>query len=164
MSIKFPPLTSRFPDRLPKGLYLLVKPTGACLWRFKYRFPPREPNNKERLLALGAYPEVSEWRVPWPRMKMRETHIVPLSRQAISILREIQQLTGEGRGVFPQLRNARRPMSEACLTAALRAIGYSGAEMTWHGFRALACTQLNSLSSFGTLQLLSSTEARSGFF
>ena len=86
-----------------------------------------------------------EWRVPWQRMKMREPHIVPLSRQAIAILHDIQQLTGEGRWVFPQLRNPHRPMSEACLTAALRAIGYSGTEMTWHGFRALASTQLNEL-------------------
>jgi hypothetical protein len=42
-----------------KGLYLLVKPGGARLWRFKYRFPPRAAENKEKLLALGAYPDVS---------------------------------------------------------------------------------------------------------
>src|SRR5882757_7010743 len=78
-------------------------------------------------------------------MKMREPHIVPLSRQAAEILREIHLLTGNGRWVFPQLRNPDRPMSENCITAALRAIGYTGAEVSWHGFRSLASTQLNEL-------------------
>ena len=86
-----------------------------------------------------------EWRVPWRRMKMRNPHIVPLSRQAVMILREVRGFSGQGRWVFPQLRNLDRPMSENCITAALRAIGYSGAEMSWHGFRALASTQLNEL-------------------
>jgi integrase len=86
-----------------------------------------------------------QWRVPWRRMKMREPHIVPLSRQAAAILREVQLLTGQGRWVFPQMRNPDRPMSENCITAALRAMGYSGVEMSWHGFRALASTQLHEL-------------------
>lgn len=86
-----------------------------------------------------------EWRVPWRRMKMRQPHIVPLSRQAAEILREIHLLTGGGRWVFPQVRNSDRPMSENCITAALRAMGYSGEEMSWHGFRALASTQLHKL-------------------
>jgi hypothetical protein len=78
-------------------------------------------------------------------MKMREPHIVPLSRQAAEILREVQRLTGNGRWVFPQLRNPDRPMSECCITAALRAMGYAGTEMSWHGFRSLASTQLHEL-------------------
>ncbi|MGH8291004.1 MAG: tyrosine-type recombinase/integrase [Steroidobacteraceae bacterium] len=87
-----------------------------------------------------------EWRVPWSRMKMREPHVVPLARQAVAILGEIRLHTGHGRYAFPQLRKPHKPMSENCITAALRAMGYSGAEMTWHGFRALASTQLNSTS------------------
>lgn len=90
----------------------------------------------------GATPE---WRVPWRRMKMRDPHIVPLSRQAVAILREIRLHTGRGVYVFPQLRKPNQPMSENCITAALRAMGYGGAEMTWHGFRSLASTQLNEL-------------------
>ena len=86
-----------------------------------------------------------EWRIPWRRMKMREHHIVPLSRQAVDILRQLRCLSANGRWVFPQLRNPQHPMSERCLTAALRAIGYGGQEMSWHGFRALASTQLNEL-------------------
>jgi hypothetical protein len=90
----------------------------------------------------GASPE---WRVPWRRMKMRKLHIVPLARQAAEILREIRLHSGKGRWVFPQLRNPDRPMSECCVTAALRAMGYASTEMTWHGFRALASTQLHEL-------------------
>jgi len=65
-----------------------------------------------------------EWRVPWRRMKMRNPHIVPLSRQAVAILREVRIFSKGGRWVFPQLRNPDRPMFENCITAALRAIGY----------------------------------------
>ena len=110
-----------------------------------YIFPrPIEFRTMEwaHLQLYGTWPE---WRVPWRRMKMREPHIVPLSRQAAEILREIHLLTGNGRWVFPQLRNPDSPMSENCITAALRAIGYSGTEMSWHGFRSLASTQLNEL-------------------
>jgi integrase len=86
-----------------------------------------------------------EWRVPWKRMKMREPHVVPLSRQAAEILDEIRLHTGHWHYVFPQLRKPHKPMSENWITAALRAMGYSGTQMSWHGFRALASTQLNEL-------------------
>lgn len=69
-------------------------------------------------------------------MKMREDHIVPLSQQALDILREIQPLTRHGRYVFPSIRTSERPMSEAAINAALRRIGYDKTEMTGHGFRA----------------------------
>jgi hypothetical protein len=86
-----------------------------------------------------------EWRVPWRRMKMRDPHIIPLSRQSVSILRQLHALTGDGRYVFPNPRSAERPMSENCLTVALRSMGFSGEEMSWHGFRAMASTFLNEL-------------------
>ena len=88
----------------------------------------------------GQHPE---WRIPATRMKMDEEHVVPLSRQAVSILREIQPLTGSGRLVFPSLRGAHRPLSENTINLALRTLGYSGSEMTGHGFRAMASTCLN---------------------
>jgi integrase len=78
-------------------------------------------------------------------MKMREPHIVPLSRQAVSILQEIQLHSRESYWVFPQARNPNRPMSEACITAALRAMGYCSDEMSAHGIRAHASTLLNEL-------------------
>lgn len=87
--------------------------------------------------------ERAEWRLPAERMKMRVPHIVPLANQAVQIMRELQPITCGGRYVFPSLRSAARPMSENAITAALRRMGYSGEEMTWHGFRSLASTQLN---------------------
>jgi integrase len=85
----------------------------------------------------------AEWRIPAERMKMREEHLVPLSTQALQIIRELQALTGDGRYVFPSPRMFAKPMSENAITAALRRMGYTGNEMTWHGFRSLASTCLN---------------------
>lgn len=87
--------------------------------------------------------EEPEWRIPSSRMKMRDEHIVPLSRQAVAILREIEPLTGGGRYVFPSLRGGHRPISENTVNVALRNMGYSGQEITGHGFRAMASTCLN---------------------
>ena len=84
-----------------------------------------------------------EWRIPARRMKMKELHIVPLSRQAVSILLELQPLTSGGRYVFPATGKRERPLSENTLSAALRRIGYTSEEMTAHGFRTIASTLLN---------------------
>ncbi len=84
-----------------------------------------------------------EWRIPAERMKMKEEHVVPLSRQAVSVLRELQAFTGRGRLLFPSLRTSVRPISENTLNAALRRLGFSKDEMTAHGFRATASTLLN---------------------
>lgn len=73
-------------------------------------------------------------------MKMREDHVVPLSQQALKILREIHPLTGHGRYVFPGIRTGKQSMSEAAINAALRRIGYDKTEMTGHGFRAAVRT------------------------
>ena len=77
-----------------------------------------------------------------PKKKMREQHDVPLAKQALALLRELQPLTGRGRYVFPSLRSNSRPMSENTLNAALRRLGYTS-EMTGHGFCSLASTCLN---------------------
>ncbi len=74
---------------------------------------------------------------------MRDAHIVPLSRQAISILRELQPLTGRGRFVFPGARTNGRPMSENTINAALRRMGFTRDQHTGHGFRSMASTLLN---------------------
>lgn len=87
--------------------------------------------------------DVAEWRIPAARMKMREQHIVPLSSQAIAILKELHPLTGNGRYVFPGARTNGRPMSENTVNAALRRLGYAGDQMTGHGFRSMASTLLN---------------------
>jgi integrase len=85
----------------------------------------------------------AEWRIPAARMKMNAVHIVPLSTQAVAILREIQPLTGEGKYVFPGARTTTRPMSENAVLAALRRMDYATDEMTGHGFRSMASTLLN---------------------
>ena len=87
--------------------------------------------------------ENSEWRIPATRMKMREQHIVPLSTQAIAVLRDLQPLTGRFAFAFPSVRSRFRPMSENTVNAALRRMGYTGEDMTGHGFRSMASTLLN---------------------
>jgi integrase len=84
-----------------------------------------------------------EWTIPAERMKLREPHLVPLSRQALAILRELYPLTGSGRYVFPSARSESRPMSDNAILAALRRMGYAKEEMSGHGFRALARTVLD---------------------
>jgi integrase len=69
-------------------------------------------------------------------------HVVPLARQAVTLLTELQALTGEGRYVFPALTSRQRCMSENTVRGALRRLGYGNDEMTAHGFRAMARTML----------------------
>jgi integrase len=85
----------------------------------------------------------AEWNIPAERMKMRQPHLVPLSTQAITILRELQPLTGAGRYVFPGARTNARPMSDNAILAALRRMGFAKDEMSGHGFRAMARTILD---------------------
>lgn len=88
------------------------------------------------------------WSIPAAKMKMDRDHLVPLPTQAVGILRELEPWTTGGRYVFPGGRTAERPMSENALTAALRRIGYSGDEVTVHGFRATARTLLDEVLQF----------------
>ena len=85
----------------------------------------------------------AEWSIPAEKMKMKEKHVVPLSQQALEILRELQPLTGEGRYLFPSPRSWDRPMSDNAVLSALRRMGYTGDQMTGHGFRSMASTLLN---------------------
>ena len=83
----------------------------------------------------------AEWR--YVVTKTETPHIVPLSRQALEILREVQPLTGDGRYVFPGARTSDRPMSDNAILAAMRRMGIAKEEMTGHGFRAVARTILD---------------------
>ena len=83
------------------------------------------------------------WRIPAERMKMREAHIVPLARQSVDILKRLHPITGRQQYVFPAIGGGGRPLSENTLNGAIRRIGYSGDEMTAHGFRTMASTLLN---------------------
>lgn len=86
------------------------------------------------------------WEVPKERMKMRKPHAVPLSEQAIAILRELKSLTGNGKLVFPAITSLTRPLSENTLNGALRRLGYNTqTEMCAHGFRTVFSSLANSL-------------------
>ncbi|WP_394808314.1 tyrosine-type recombinase/integrase [Nitrosomonas sp.] len=85
----------------------------------------------------------AEWNIPAERMKMRKPHLVPLSTQAVELLRELHAMTGGGRYVFPGARTNDRPMSDNAVLAALRRMGYAKDEMSGHGFRAMARTILD---------------------
>jgi integrase len=83
------------------------------------------------------------WRVPAERMKMRRPHDVPLSRQALAVLRELWELFPESEFVFPSIRSPKKVLSENAMNSALRRMGYGPDEMTAHGFRSSASTILN---------------------
>jgi integrase len=90
--------------------------------------------------------EKAEWRIPAEKMKARQLHIVPLSRQALDVLAELKPLTSQGAAakyLFPSPRSLSRPMSDNAVLSALRRMGYSNEEMTGHGFRSMASTLLN---------------------
>jgi integrase len=85
------------------------------------------------------------WRIPAARMKMKAPHLVPLSTQAVEVLRKLYPLTGDGTLVFPATGKAGQPMSENTVNLALRRLGYAKSEMTGHGFRSMAATRLNEM-------------------
>ena len=82
------------------------------------------------------------WIIPAERMKMRKTHHVPLSQQAVEILREMQKYFDPEGYVFPQVKNPKKPMSENTLLYFSNRLGYAGRN-TIHGFRTIASTVLN---------------------
>ncbi|MGS1052169.1 tyrosine-type recombinase/integrase [Burkholderia glumae] len=86
--------------------------------------------------------ERAEWRIPAPRMKMRQPHIVPLSRQALTVIQAIRDTTTNKRWLLPSPRNPEQPISENTILYALYRMGFHG-RMTGHGFRGLASTVLN---------------------
>jgi integrase len=94
-------------------------------------------------MDLGA----AEWRIPGHKMKMDNDHIVPLSTQAVEILRSVLPLSGHAKFVFPSIRTTDRCMSENTVNAALRSLGYSKEMMTAHGFRAMARTIMDEVLS-----------------
>jgi len=83
-----------------------------------------------------------EWHIPKERMKMKRPHLVPLSRQAIVILKELQKLTGDKTHIFYSSRSKSKRISNGAVLMALRRMGYKG-RMCGHGYRSLASTILN---------------------
>jgi len=87
--------------------------------------------------------ETKQINIPAAKMKMKVDHIIPLSLQAITILEELQPLTGRGQYVFPSTRSFSRCMSDNTINAALRRMGFDGSTVVGHGFRATARTLLH---------------------
>ncbi len=90
----------------------------------------------------------AEWRISPEKMKMRRPHRVPLSRQALTIIKELQPLSGTGRWLFPSMLRDGRPMSENTLNGALRRMGYESETISAHGFRGMASTRLNEMGKW----------------
>ena len=85
------------------------------------------------------------WNVPAERMKTGAEHVVPLSRQAVEVLRELRAMAGDSEYILPG-RNRDKPISNNTLLFALYRLGYKG-KMTGHGFRAVASSMLNEAGS-----------------
>lgn len=83
------------------------------------------------------------WRIPAQRMKMRKPHDVPLSRQAVAVLKDVWAISHHGDLVLPSIRSLDRPLSENAFNTALRRMGYATEEASAHGFRSSASTILN---------------------
>jgi hypothetical protein len=86
--------------------------------------------------------DAAEWRIPAARMKMKTPHIVPLSSQAVDMLRCLHELKGLSGLLFQGERDHEKPMSNGTIFGALRRMGYAG-RMTGHGFRGVASTILH---------------------
>lgn len=134
----------------PKAIGALLRATddyqGQFVTKCALRLAPLvfvRPGELRKAEWLEIDLEKAEWNIPAERMKMREAHLVPLSSQAVAILRELHPLTGDGRYVLPGARTNGRPMSDNAILAALRRMGFAKDEMSGHGFRAMARTILD---------------------
>jgi len=132
-------------DDLPGFLHRLNAYDGGLVTKLALRFLLLTFVRTTELRA-AVWDEIdfdkAEWRIPAERMKMKETHIVPLSRQAVATLRELQKHTGNQQYVFPNQHNLLTFMSENTMLYALYRMGYHS-RTTGHGFRSTASTILN---------------------
>jgi integrase len=139
------------PKRLGGLLRILDGYEGSLLVRCALRFAPLvfvRPGELRTAEWSEIDLDAAQWTIPPWRMKMRQTLTVPLSRQAVAVLRELQPVTGDGKYVFPSARTSSRPMSDNTVLAAMRRCGIPKEEMTGHGFRATARTILDEVLHF----------------
>ena len=132
------------PTQVAEVLKALDSYTGTLTVRCALRLAPLvfvRPGELRQAQWTDIDLDEAEWR--YTVTKTDTQHIVPLSRQAVKILREIQPLTGRGRYVFPSARGAARPMSDNAILAAMRRMDITKEEMSGHGFRAMARTILD---------------------
>ena len=139
------------PERLAELLRIMDGYEGTLTVRCALRLAPLvfvRPGELRQAQWTDIDLDTAEWR--YIVTKTNTQHIVPLSMQAVAILRELTPLTGRGRYVFPSARNPRgdRPMSENTVNAAMRRLGIPKDEMSGHGFRAAARTILDEVLGF----------------
>lgn len=146
----FPTITA--PARIGQLLRAIDAYTGTFSTRAALRLAPLvfvRPGE----LRMAEWQEMdldaSQWTIPPVRLKLRKAAkisspplIVPLSRQAVALLRDLHLITGYGRYVFPSPNDPRKPLSENTINAALHALGFKG-ELVGHGLRHMASTLLN---------------------
>lgn len=89
--------------------------------------------------------EAKELHILAHKMKMRRKHIVPLCGLAVSILQELELITGNGQFIFPSPKSCKKPLSVEALTVAIRAIEFTPDTLHVHGFRSMASTILNEM-------------------
>ena len=134
------------PEKLGELLKAIDEFPGYPITRFALKITPHvfvRPSEL-RLAEWSEFNfEKSEWRIPEGRMKARRPHTVPLSRQVKELLEELGSLFGQSGYVFRSLHARGKPLSENTVNQALRRMGYTGSEMTAHGFRSTASTLLN---------------------
>lgn len=113
----------------------------AALWFSLYTFQRPGEIRKAEWKEMDF--DATLWRISETRMKNRRAHIVPLARQVVDILKALEPLSGDSRFVFPAITSKSTPMSENTVRVALRSMGYANEQMTAHGFRTTASTNLN---------------------
>ncbi|WP_376697247.1 tyrosine-type recombinase/integrase [Wenzhouxiangella sp. EGI_FJ10305] len=150
-----PPVKSRHfaavtdPNKIPAVLRAIDGYEGTLPVRCALRLAPLvfvRPGELRKAEWADIDLDAAEWR--YTVTKTNTHHIVPLSRQAVAILRELEPLTGRGRYVFPSARSPKRPMSDNAVLAAMRRMGIGKDEMSGHGFRAMARTILDEVLGF----------------
>ena len=133
------------PDRLGEVLRAIDAHAGQPSTKAALQLLPMlmvRPGELRRMEWTELDLEAGLWSIPAAKMKMRADHLVPLPRQALAILDDLQHWTGHRTLAFPGLRDASKPISENTLNAAFRRMGFSKDEITAHGFRATARTLL----------------------
>ena len=135
------------PDEIPEFLHKLEAYEGhpvtrLAMWFMLYTFVRTKELRLAKWSDINLDPEEPLWIIPAENMKAKREHQVPLSFQTIGVLEQMQEYSGPDGLVFPQEKNAHKPMSENTLLFALYRMGYHS-RATTHGFRATASTILN---------------------
>lgn len=148
----YPTLTD--PDRIGELLRAVDAYHGSYITRYALQVAPlvfTRPSELRKALWTEIDLDAALWTVPGERLKMRkglkataDAHLVPLSDQAVALLRQLHPLTGHGTYVFPGERSIKRPMSDGTINAAFARMGFKG-EIVHHGLRHMASTALNEL-------------------